>query len=371
MKNETPENDYTSQESPNRFLSGIFARSPYLIFSNKSALFDGKDYWIHRWLPSNTLYAVPIFLGIGLISWFMAFLLAGDRWALLLSKEWHMQPAYLAGHFFTAWMFVLPFTRLFHRALVAMEGPKEDILEMAKVILGKWGMLGATFLSIPFQIMLLVGYLNGTYIEFYLDPEAGVRLVDYWMMLLWALEWWVNGYIWFILIGFIALTIRAMIQCNFKGQIEEILIREKYKPFLLLIVQGSSSCLFFCLITTLYVWYADGETADYIGLGVTVGLLVFGFTPPWLMLRQKLDRMIAERHQEIGNRLVDLESTPIGKDTLPDTIAIQEFSLITRINYLDRLQVELGQKEGRSVILRLLIPLATVAWNFIRPIVMG
>ena len=89
------------------------------------------------------------------------------------------------------------------------------------------------------------------------------------------------------------------------------------------------------------------------------------------MLRQKLDAMIAERHREIGNRLVDLASTPIGKDTLPDTIAIQEFSLITRINYLDRLQVELGQKEGRSVILRLLIPLATVAWNFIRPIVMG
>jgi hypothetical protein len=181
----------------------------------------------------------------------------------------------------------------------------------------------------------------------------------------------VNGYIWFILVGFIALTIRAMLQCNFKGHIEEILIREKYKPFLLLIVQGSSSCLFFCLLTSLYVWYADGDTTDYVGLGITVGLLVLGFAPPWLLLRQKLDGMIAERHMQIGNRLVDLQSTPIGKDTLPDTIAIQEFSLITRINYLDRLQEELGRKEGRSVVLRLLIPLGTMAWNFIGPMVMG
>ena len=368
---DAPENNRTGNGTTTRFISGIFSSNPYLIFSSKSALFDGRDYWIHRWLPSSTLYAVPIFAGVGAFTWLVALILAGDLRAFLGFREWQMQPLYLAGHFFTAWMFVLPFTRLFHRALGAMEGPKNEILEMAKVILGKWGLLGATVLSLPFLIKTFIDYRNGDYVEFYFDPEGGIRVVDFWMMLLWAMEWWVNGYIWFILIGFIALTIRAMMQCNFTGHIEEILIREKYKPFLLLIVQGSSSCLFFCLITSLYVWYADGDTTDYVGLGITVGLLVFGFSPPWLMLRQKLDAMIAERHREIGNRLVDLASTPIGKDTLPDTIAIQEFSLITRINYLDRLQVELGQKEGRSVILRLLIPLLTVAWNFIRPMVMG
>jgi len=38
---------------------------------------------------------------------------------------------------------------------------------------------------------------------------------------------------------------------------------------------------------------------------------------------------------------------------------------------LERLQQELGQAEGKAILLRLLAPATTVAWKFLRPLFLG
>ena len=55
----------------------------------------------------------------------------------------------------------------------------------------------------------------------------------------------------------------------------------------------------------------------------------------------------------------------------PDNVYFQESAIISRINFLDRLKMEFGQKEGRSVLLRLLIPTATMGWKFFKPFFVG
>ena len=352
--------------------SGILiSNNPFLIIDTKHNLYDGQDYWIHKFLPTNSLFAALLFLSISLGIWLIALALAVDKTAFWESKEWHVQPLLFAGHLFTAWMFVLPFTKLFHRALSAMEGPKEKIMSWTNLVLGPRGLIGAILLSLPFQYMVTNSYLKGDYDKFFIESESSLAIVDLWMMTVWGIEWIINGYIWFILIGFIGLTISAMKLCTFTGSIEEVLIHERYKPFLLLIVQGSSSCLFFCLINSFYVWYAEGDISDFIGLGMTVGLLVGGFAPPWLMLRKKLEKEMQHRYLQLGTKLIEIDHQFLAHEGTPDNVYFQESAIISRINFLDRLKMEFGQKEGRSVLLRLLIPTATMGWKFFKPFFVG
>lgn len=352
--------------------SGILKpNNAILVTEIKHHFYDGKNYWIHKFLPTNSLFAALLFLSISLAIWLIGLAIATDKNAFKESREWHVQPLLFAGHLFTAWMFVLPFTKLFHRALSAMEGPKEKIKNWTTLVLGPKGLIGAMLLSLPFQYMVINSYSKGEYDKFFIETESNLSLVDLWMMIVWGIEWIINGYIWFILIGFIGLTISAMKLCTFIGSIEEVLIHERYKPFLLLIVQGSSSCLFFCLVNSFYVWYAEGDISDFIGLGMTISLLVGGFAPPWLMLRKKLEKEIQDRYLALGTKLIEIDHQFLANEGTPDNVFFQESAIISRINFLDRLKMEFGQKEGRSVILRLLIPTATMGWKFLKPFFIG
>src|SRR5260370_17007791 len=56
--------------------------------------------------------------------------------------------------------------------------------------------------------------------------------------------------------------------------------------------QGASVVLFFGLVNAFYVWYAEGNLWDYIGLAITGLLLLVGFTPPWLKLKANVEREV-------------------------------------------------------------------------------
>ncbi len=159
-------------------LSGIFSGSSFLIFTNKNSFVHADNYWIHSWLPGSTPWAVLTFMAIGMLAWLVGLVLSNDKLVFLHSREWQVQPLYLAGHLFTAWMFVLPFTKLFHRALESMEGPKEVILSYTKVVLGPQSLIGATVLAIPFLVALVRSFLLGQYEEYYLVVDSGLALVD-------------------------------------------------------------------------------------------------------------------------------------------------------------------------------------------------
>jgi hypothetical protein len=45
---------------------------------------------------------------------------------------------------------------------------------------------------------------------------------------------------------------------------------------------------------------------------------------------------------------------------------VNEALVILRIDYLDRLSGQIGRNEGVSLLLKLLAPLATIGWRFVR-----
>ena len=117
--------------------------------------------------------------------------------------------------------------------------------------------------------------------------------------------------------------------------------------------------------------YAKGDISDFISLGVTVRVLVGGFAPPWLRLRKKLEKEMQHRNLLLGTKLIEIDNQFLAHEGTPDRVYFQESAIISRINFLDRLKMEFGQKEGRSVLHRLLIPTATMGWKFFKPLFVG
>ena len=331
-----------------------------------------RSFGFIKFFPRKLFLLQPFFLFLGLVVWCIGLLLANDKLLFWNSKEWHIQPLYFAGHLFTVWMFVLPFTKLFNKALAEMEGTKEKFLSLQTTFLGPKGIFFGFLLSLPFQLLTLHGFYSGNYDKYFLESTESISPVDIYIVFIWSLEWFINGYIWFILIAFILLTISAVKPCTFIGEIEQILMRETYKPFLLLIVQGSTSCVFFCLMTSFYVWYSEGDIYDFIGLGLTVLLLVGGFTPPWIMLHNKLYGEIDKKANIFCDRLVLLDHQ-LSKNLIEHSPEVfsEEVALIHRVGFLDKFKLELGQKQGRSVVLRLLVPFGTMIWQFLKPFFLG
>jgi len=93
--------------------------------------------------------------------------------------------------------------------------------------------------------------------------------------------------------------------------------------------------------------------------------------PPWLMLRKKLEKEMQHRYLQLGTKLIEIDHQFLAHEGTLDNVYFQESAIISRINFLDRLKMEFGQKEGRSVLLRLLIPTATMGWKFFKPFFVG
>jgi hypothetical protein len=93
--------------------------------------------------------------------------------------------------------------------------------------------------------------------------------------------------------------------------------------------------------------------------------------PRWLMLRKKLEKEMQHRYLQLGTKLIEIDHQFLANEGTPDNIYLQESAIIGRINFLDRLKIEFGQKQGRSVLLRLLIPTATMGWKFFKPFYVG
>lgn len=70
-------------------------------------------------------------------------------------------------------------------------------------------------------------------------------------------------------------------------------------------------------------------------------------------------------------RVIKIDYQILTHEGNSDKLYFQESATISRIIFLDRLKSEFGQKEGRSVLLRLLIPTATMGWKFFKPFFIG
>lgn len=325
--------------------------------------------WIDWLLPRRPIPFFCVVLGVAVGVWLFGLVLSKDRDAFLLSQEWRIQPLFLAGHMVALRLFTSCYARNYLRGIEFLELPRDNARQWTLNLLGPAGGLIAVAVAAPFCFYDLAALR-----EYCLVPEQGVKAVDVVQGFVWCIEWVMNAYIWVILVGFAVLLTWTISHCPFRAPLQTVIQLKQYRPFLLMSVQGSTILVFFGALYGLYVWYADGDLSDFVGLGITLVLLFGCFVPPWLLLRSKLEADVKQQHEALALQLLDIQGE-VAKNASDLTgmlvHRLNEANAMLRITHLERLQQELGRAEGRAVIMRLLIPLSTVLMKVLRPLLVG
>ncbi len=331
--------------------------------------------WIDRLLPRQPVRFLAVVVGLASCVWLAGLLLASDRGVFLVSREWRIQPLFLAGHLIALRLFVTVYTGNYLRGArhltILPDEARRWVLRGLRPVGGIVSLLVAT----PFCVMDLSLLYSEAYRQYLLVPAQGIGAVDLLLAAIWCAEWIVNAYIWTLLTVFLVLLVWTIRQHPFRAPVEVVLHEKHYRPFLLMSVQGSTILLLFGLLYGVYVWYVVGQLSDYVGLGITIVILLIGFVPPWLMLRSQLDERVRRETFDLRSRLLALSEhrPPASNASRLDELAsrMEEAVTMLRIAHLDRLQQELGQAEGRAVLMRVLVPASTILWKILRPLALG
>jgi hypothetical protein len=318
---------------------------------------------IDRWLPRsprNFLVAVAA-LAIG--CWALGLGLATDAGAFLASREWQSQPFFLAAHFITLRLFATAFARTFLAGIAHLDIADAAARHRMRLVLGLPGVLIAAAAAVPFSL----------YDYRYLTEGGGGQgagpAADALLFAMWCAEWLLMGFIWVMVAGYMLLTHWAIAGHGFRAAIEVVLHDRQYRPFLQMSVRGASIVLGFWIVNVAYVWYSGGELSDYTGVAITLVLVVVGFLPPLLELRSKVTHAVSAEMTSLRGRLDGLlkHASPTGADAVHPTARaleerLDEALVMLRISYLEKLYAQLGQSEATDIVVKLLVPLTTVAW---------
>jgi len=309
-------------------------------------------------------------------TWLAGLALTPDIPAFLASPEWHFQPIYIATHIIVVRLFVHVYTRGFERGIAFLDVSETQAHSYVDSVLGFPGALAALCIAMPFVALDFLFLFSDDYQRV---GGTGVLPIDYLMWGIWSVEWFLNAFIWVVLLGFLVNTWWVVRNHPFHSPIEIVLHDRQYRPFLQMGAQGASVVLVFTVVTVAYIWYTGGEATDYVGLGITALLLVIGFLPAWLVLRSKVHQAIeaetlAMRRQLLRNlQLAEVErSGPEADAALLAGVASDGRSLehrldaavaILRISYLENRTHSLGASEARAVLIRMLAPALSVGWQ--------
>ncbi len=329
---------------------------------------------LDRVLPAGAGPFLVVVLGAAAAFWMTGWALAPDRARFLASREWLVQPFYLAMHLALLRLFVSAYATNFAAGCSALDVDPSETTRRVRATLGLRGVVMACLVAAPF-VVVDVGYLGGA--EYRSDEGLGeaqaLGVVDGLMLACWTIEWLVNAYVWVLIAGLLWATMRVLRRHRFKDPVERVLRERQFRPFLLMNAQGASLTLGFALATAAYVWVARGAASDYVGLWVTGGLVLLAFVPPWMTLKSRLGAQVDAQALRLAESLergvAMLEADdPRPAATIEEVGARVDLTLaILRIEHLRRLQQELGKSEAQAVVLRLLAPLLTVVWRFFKP----
>jgi hypothetical protein len=312
--------------------------------------------------PRGFLIAVA---AVAIGCWVLGLALATNPWAFLASREWQLQPIYLAAHFITLRLFATMFSRNFLAGIVHLDMPPTDARRGIRIVLGPIGAIVAILIAAPFCVYDYSVRGPGD-----LGPD-----VDRLLFGIWCLEWFMMAFIWVQMLGFLFLTRWAVGEHDFRAPIEVVLLEKQYRPFLQMSAQGASIVLGFFLVNAVYVLYTGAEASDYVGVAITLLLLIVGFVPPWMQLTGKVDRAVKAEMSVLRRRLASSEAALAATDAgAPQTERgveehMAEALVMLRISYLERLHSDLGRVEAKSIVLKVLVPATTVGYyvfNFLK-----
>jgi hypothetical protein len=332
--------------------------------------------WRHATIPAAPMERVMprrarLMFGLAVIFacaiWLVGFAITPNRDKFLAAREWQFQPAYVVAHWMALHYFVRVFAMNFRQALRAVDMAGIDVAPWLGRVLGLSGIVVAALVATPFCLSDYGYVTTGSY-----DRMGGgntVSGVDLLLWGLWCLEWFINALIWVILVAFLYKNSSIILGQRFVDPIEVVILDRKYRPFLQMSAQGATVVLGFSIVTVAYIGYAGGEITDYLGLTVTGVLLLGGFLVPWLLLRSKVRRAIAEERRFLMKSVVRNPTSAIAVVAAEgNAIGALEQRLdnalvFLRLAHLDGLHVDLGRTEFRAIMVRLMAPVLTIAWQ--------
>jgi hypothetical protein len=192
--------------------------------------------WIDRLLPRHPKAFAGVVVGVAGGVWLLAWGVASNRSVFLMSKEWQIQPLFLAGHLVTLRLFVTCYTRNYLKGAQYLDMPTASATKWVLNVLGPWGGVAALALAAPFCFFDIASLK-----EYCLVPDAGVGMVDVIQAGVWCVEWAINAYIWVILVGFALLLTWTVGNQVFRDPLQTVIQLKQYRPFLLMSVQGSTT----------------------------------------------------------------------------------------------------------------------------------
>lgn len=318
---------------------------------------------IDRVLPRRPAAFMALVVLVSAGSWALGLMLANDVSRFLASEEWRFQPLYIAAHVIALRLFINVFARNFAAGANRLQMSTRHALQGVRAILGGWGVLAAVVLAAPF----CWSDYNYLITRYEATGRGGViATVDYLMFGIWCLEWFINAFIWVLLVGFMVKNCVTIKRYPFKAPVNVVLQEKHYRPFLQMSAQGSTVVLGFSLITVLYIYFTEGALTDYMGLAITLVLLIVCFVPPWLLLRDKVEDCyraeLSALHQIAGLR----DGVPGAAGATRDRSLeerMDEIATMLRIWHLQTLYGSLGHSEATAIMVRLLPPALTIGWQ--------
>ena len=314
---------------------------------------------IDRWLPRRPRRFLLLVVLLAAGCWALGLALATDARAFLASREWQIQPLYLAVHFVTLRLFATAFVRSFLAGIGHLDIADAAARHRMWLVLGPIGAVVAATLAAPFCVF-----------DYGVTGEGVGPAADWLLFGMWCVEWLMMAFVWVMVVGYMLLTHWAVSRHRFRAMIEVVLHDRQYRPFLQMSVQGATIVLGFWIVNILYVWYSGGEPSDYTGAAVTLVLVVVGFLPPLVELRGKVSRAVGDEMASLRRRLDRLltRAAPAAAGAAPAATAreleerLDEALVMLRISYLEKLYAQLGQSEATDIVIKLLVPITTVAW---------
>jgi len=326
---------------------------------------------VDRLLPRRPRPFVIAVSVLAIACWAAGLALAEDPYVFLTSREWQLQPLYLAAHFITLRLFATMFTRNYLAGVVHLDMPTAHARRGIQLVMGPVGTVIALFVALPFMLYdyQLVGLAKAAKTA---GTGAGLA-VDRLLYGMWCLEWFLIALIWVQLVGFLFLTRRAIGDYPFRAPIEVVLLEKQYRHFLAMSAHGATIVLGFFLVNLIYSWYTGAELTDYIGVAITLVLLVVGFIPPWMQLTAKMDRIVKDEMARLRRRLASsemlspVEAAPSHGPGASEGVAnlqarLDEALVMLRISYLERLHRDLGNMEAWSIVMKIGVPIMTVIY---------
>jgi hypothetical protein len=314
--------------------------------------------------PHNFLIAVA---ALGVACWAAGFMLTTSPPAFLASREWQLQPFYLAAHFIALRLFATMFTRNYLAGVVHLDMPPDSARRGTRLVQGLPGAVIALLVSLPFSLydLQVLGFGKGA-------GKAGASAVgpaaEQLLYGMWCVEWFLMAFIWVQLVGFLFLTRWAIGDYRFRAPIEIVLLEKQYRHFLAMSAHGATIVLGFFLVNVAYGWYTGSELTDYIGVAITLLLLIVGFIPPWMQLTHKMDGIVKDEMASLRRRLASSEMLNAPVDDVQQQgggdlqARLDEALVMLRISYLERLHSDLGNMEAWSIVMKIGVPVMTVVY---------